>query len=106
MNATTISELCEAVLSALLEHAPPLHVRECAASHVHGTCAWHAQVLSVLLGCAFVDYCVKATDDTARRRGWGAVWDAPLVVLGLPILLVARAANIFLVSAVANRWLP
>ena len=61
--------------------------------------------LSVLLGIVFVDYLVVGlAPSTPSPSGEPplVIWDLAFVALSLPILLVARAFNIFFVSALSN----
>ena len=59
--------------------------------------------LSVLLGIVFVDYLVVGIEHRTQHAQDGVtVWDLPFVALSVPILLVARAANILSCSFVAN----
>jgi len=70
--------------------------------------------LAVLLGVAAVDYVVKGlqADDAPPAHTHGgiiqtfSIWDLPLLALGVPILLLARALNVFSISALANLGRP
>jgi len=55
--------------------------------------------LSLLLGIAFVDYIIVAVDGTAT---WPHTWDLPFLLLSFPIVFLARAIMVGLVSTIAN----